>query len=272
MHESAFPVRIFDVDAFGELRTPVLLRFLWQTASDASTAVGYDINWYERAGTLWIIRRTRVEMLAPVRYQDALTIQTWVADIRRVRSQRQYEVHRSGSVVARAVTDWVYVDLARGALMQPPVEMQKALMPDGLTSQPRPPSLAGLPPQTAKRGTRRVEIADLDTVSHVNNAQYSIMVEQFVWDALAARGWALDPLPGTPRPRLIGHDLEYFEAARYRDQIEGAVWVTAIDPERFETDCQLSIAGQRSLHARSTWRWPEPCPDSLRRAIDSLAP
>ena len=273
MHESSFPVRIFDVDAFGELRTPVLLRFLWQSASDASTAVGYDMEWYERAGTLWIIRRTRVEILAPVHYRDALTVRTWVADIRRVRSQRQYEVRKGdGDTVARATTDWVYVDLGRGALVQPPVEMQKALMPDGVTSQPRLPSLAAPPPATAERGMRRVEFADLDTVNHVNNAQYSIFVEQFVWDALAARGWPLETAPAAPRPRLLGHDLEYFEAARYGDRIEGAVWVTAIDAERFDTECQLSIGGQRSLHARSTWRWPEgQCPDTLRRAVDALA-
>src|SRR5512139_2911569 len=137
MHESSFPVRIFDVDAFGDLRMAVLLRFLWQTASDASAAVGYDLEWYERAGTLWIIRRTRLEWLAPVRYRDELTIRTWVSDIRRVRSQREYVVARAadGATVVRAATDWVYVDLARGALVQPPAELQRALMPEGVTSQ-----------------------------------------------------------------------------------------------------------------------------------------
>lgn len=273
MHESAFPVRIFDVDAFGDLRTAVLLRFLWQTASDASTAVGYDLEWYERAGTLWIIRRTRVEIAAPPRYRDVLTIRTWVADIRRVRSQRQYEVHRAdGAVAARATTDWVYVDLARGALVQPPVEMQRALMPAGVASGPRLPSLAAPPPAAAARGVRRVELADLDTVSHVNNAQYAVFVEQMVWDALAARGWPLDTAPSAARPRLAAHDLEYFEAARYGDHLEGAVWVTAIDADGFDSDCLLSLDGQRSLHARSTWRWPDgPPPEGLRRAVDSLA-
>ena len=274
MHSSTFPVRIFDVDAFGDLRTPVLLRFLWQTASDASTAVGYDLEWYERAGTLWIIRRTRVELLAPVRYRDELTIRTWVSDIRRVRSQRQYAVDRAGdgSPVARAVTDWVYVDLARGALMQPPVEMQRALMPDGVSSEPRLASLATPPPAEAERAARRVEFADLDTVAHVNNAQYSIFVEQMVWDALAKRGWPLQATPGSARPRLVAHDLEYFEAARYGDRLDGAVWVTAIDADRFDTDCQLALDGQRSLHARSTWRWPDgPVAETLRRAVDSLA-
>lgn len=272
MHASHFPVRIFDVDVFGELRTPVLLRFLWQTASDASAAVGYDLEWYERAGTLWIIRRTRLEWLAPVRYRDALTVRTWVSDIRRVRSQREYVVERDGATVARAATDWVYVDLIRGALVQPPEELQRALMPDGVTSQKRPPSPAAAPPQPAVRLARRVELADLDTVAHVNNAQYSVFVEQMVWDALAARGWRLDAEPGAPRPHLVAHDIEYFEAARYGDQLAGAVWVTTITDGGFATDCQLSIDGRRSLHARSTWRWTDgPLPAPLAAAIRALA-
>jgi len=272
MHASHFPVRIFDVDVFGELRTPVLLRFLWQTASDASAAVGYDLEWYERAGTLWIIRRTRLEWLAPVHYRDALTVRTWVSDVRRVRSQREYVVERDGMAVARAATDWVYVDLTRGALVQPPVELQRALMPDGVTSQKRPPSPAMAPPATAVRLARRVEVADLDTVAHVNNAQYSVFVEQMVWDALAACGWRLEARPGVPRPRLASHDLEYFEAAEFGDELDGAVWVASIGDGEFTTDCQLSIAGRRSLHARSTWRWSDGAlPTPLRAALGALA-
>ena len=274
MHQSHFPVRIFDVDVFGELRTPVLLRFLWQAASDASTAVGYDLEWYERTGTLWIIRRTRLDWLAPVRYRDELTIRTWVSDIRRVRSQREYVVERAadGATVVRAATDWVYVDLARGALVQPPAALQQALMPDGVTSQKRPPSPAAPPPDGAVRLVRRVELADLDTVAHVNNSQYSVFVEQMVWDALAARGWALDVRAGTPRPRLVAHDLEYFEAAQYGDQLAGAVWVPSVADDGFETDCQLSIDGRRALHARSAWRHVDAStPPALATAIRSLA-
>ena len=273
MHESHFPVRIFDVDAFGQLRTPVLLRFLWQTASDASTAVGYDLEWYERAGTLWIIRRTRLELAAPLRYRDELSIRTWVSDIRRVRSQRQYEVRRAGDAapVGRAVTDWVYVDLARGALIQPPAEMQAALMPDGVVAEPRRPSLAAPAPAGAWQGTRRVELGDLDTVAHVNNAQYALFVEQATWDALAAHGWSVDPTGAAGHLQLAATDLEYFDSAQYGDQLSAAVWVSAVNDTAFTADCQLLRAGSRSLHARCTWRWSAGAlPDALRGAVGRL--
>src|SRR5262245_34809508 len=94
VHATHFAVRIYDVDVFCSLRSTVLLLFLWQTASNASTAIGYVIDCYEREGTLWIIRRTQIEYLTAAVYGDALEIRTAVTDIRRVRSQRQYEVRR----------------------------------------------------------------------------------------------------------------------------------------------------------------------------------
>jgi acyl-CoA thioester hydrolase len=272
MHTTPFEVRIFDVDVFGELRPNVLLRWLWQTASDATSAAGYDVEWYERQGTLWIIRRTQLELLAPAHFRDAVTVRTWVIDVRRVRSQRAYEVRRPGddTLLARAVTDWVYVDLARGSLAQPPAELQRALMPEGVGSRPRDPSLAAPPPAHAARGVRRVELADLDSVAHVNNSQYAVFVEQAVWDALAAHGWTINPTAANERPRLAAHDLEYFDAAVYDDQLGTAVWVSDADADGFTTECELTRNRGRSLHARSVWRWSADVPQGLRTAVERL--
>ena len=273
-HTSRFRVNIFDLDAYGELRTNAVLRFLQQAASDASAAVGFDIDWYERAGTLWVIRRTIVEYLAPAAYRDELEVRTWVSDIRRVRSQREYEVWRPAdqTAIARGSTDWVYVDLARGAPVQPPDEMQERLMPDGVIAQPRPPRVAAEPPAHAVHAVRRVELADLDSVAHVNNAHYAVYVEQAVCDALAARGWRVDPLRRTPRLSVQRHDLEYFAEAQYDDRLDTAVWTTALDADGFASACTLSRDGVRILHAATRWTCAagEP-PAELRAASRALS-
>ena len=38
-----------------------------------------------------------------------------------------------------------------------------------------------------------IELADLDSVAHVNNARYAAFLEQDLYDALAHNGWSLDP-------------------------------------------------------------------------------
>jgi acyl-CoA thioester hydrolase len=271
-HVSTFRVQIFDLDAYGELRTNGMLRFMQQTASDASAAAGFDVEWYERAGTLWVIRRTIADFLAPARYRDELAVRTWVSDIRRVRSQREYEVWRSAdaTLVARGSTDWVYVDLTRGSPVRPPQEMVRRLMPD-VGAQPRPPRAAAAPPAHAVSVARRVELADLDSVAHVNNAHYTVYVEQALCDALAARGWRLDPAQRAARLRPLRHDLEYFAEAQYDDRLDAAVWVTALAGNAFASECTLTRDGTRVLHAASRWEWSAAeLPAELRAGLTAL--
>jgi len=271
-HSSRFRVNIFDVDAYGELRTNAVLRFLQQAASDASAAVGYDVDWYERTGTLWVIRRTIADYLVPAGYRDELEVRTWVSDMRRVRSQREYELWRAAdqTLVARASTDWVFVDFARGGPARPPDEMRQRLMPD-VGVQPRPPRAAAVAPAQAARIPRRVELADIDSVAHVNNAHYAVYVEQAVYDALAPQGWRVDPQARAARLRVQRHDLEYFAEAQYADALEAVVWTTPEDGTVFTSECTLLRGSTRILHATSRWAWSEPeLPPALRAALSTL--
>jgi acyl-CoA thioester hydrolase len=273
MHSSRFYVNVYDLDAYGELRPTRLLHFLQQAASDASAAVGFDVDWYERAGALWVIRRTIVDFLEPVLYRDELAVRTWVSDIRRVRSQREYEVRRprDSTLVARGSTDWVYIDLARGAPAQPPEDMRRLLMPD-VGARPRPPRAAATPPAQAARASRRVELADLDSVAHVNNAHYAGYVEQALYDALAERGWRVEPQHRTARLRVLRHDLEYFAEAQYDDRLDAVVWTTAADGSRFGSECTLSRDGTRVLHGSSRWTWSgADLPAELGPAVSALS-
>jgi len=273
-YESRYRVQLYDVNAFGELHPTGLLRFMQQTASDASAAAGFDVEWYDRQGTIWLIRRTVVESLRPALYRDELAVRTWVSDIRRVRSQRDYEVwrRRDETLLARGWSDWVYVDAARGKPVRAPEELQRGLMPDGVVAQEREMRRPSEPPPHAFRTDRRVEFAAIDSVVHVNNALYATYIEQDLWDALAAHGWLLDPFARGPRLRLRRHDIEYFEAALYGDQITGSVWVTEILPGGFRCEHALRREGHRLLHARSEWHWlGEALPESLRRAAGALA-
>src|SRR5262245_47025078 len=98
------PVWQADLDAFAELRSSAILRFLQEAATRASSDTGFDAAYYERERTLWLVRRTILALPAPARYGDELEAITWVADFRRVRSQRDYEVRAGDRLVARAQT------------------------------------------------------------------------------------------------------------------------------------------------------------------------
>ena len=67
-------------------------------------------------GATWVVRSHRVDYRSPAFAGDAITVLTWVSNIRKVRSLRCYKFIRvaDGAVLAEGETDWVFVDAANG--------------------------------------------------------------------------------------------------------------------------------------------------------------
>src|SRR5262245_54002970 len=132
-----------DVDLLGEVKMQALLGLLELAAVEASTDAGLDPAWYTAAQRFWLIRRTRVERMLPVGGGDLVEVETSVADWRRARSLRKYEVRlvepgrgirdpselagvAAGAVVAHATTDWVYCDMTSGRPVSIPEDVRRA--------------------------------------------------------------------------------------------------------------------------------------------------
>jgi acyl-CoA thioester hydrolase len=79
-------------------------------------------------GAMWVVRTHRIEYFRPGFAGDLLTVQTWVADFRRVRSLRRYRFIRASDQVtlAEGETDWVFVDAVTGRPRGVPPEIQHA--------------------------------------------------------------------------------------------------------------------------------------------------
>ena len=225
----------------------------------------------KRQRALWVIHRTTIDVLAPSFYRDELAVRTWVSDVRRVRSRREYELHRTPDEkpVCRGSTHWVYVDIERGGPAQPPVELQRALMPNGLVAKRRQPLSLTTPPPTAFQTNRRVELSDLDSAAHVNNAYYATYVEQALWDALAAHGWVINPFEREVRRRRL--DLQYEGPARYGEQLDTVVWSADVGADGFNAACVIRRDGSCLLQARTNWHWSgDRVCAALRKAVVAL--
>ena len=261
IYTATFGVHHYDLDAFGELRPSTYARLLQQAATEASADAGFANDWYVRAGTLWLVRRTAIDYLRPVRGGDRLRVRTWVADFRRVRSQREYEVLDAADdvLVARGHTDWVYVEQATGRPRRVPQEIVDALMPGGLEPPlPRDPWAGNGVPRDAVAVPRTVEFRDLDGLAHVNNASYLDYVEESALAASAAAGWPLArlfTLGGRWCPR--SHDIEYLAEAVYGDRLTCLTWATACDGAELERHTEVRRAADDAVlaRARSRWAW-----------------
>jgi acyl-CoA thioester hydrolase len=262
-HVRAFRVRQYECDAYGHVNHAVYLRYMQEAAFDASAAAGYDMDRYRTMDYSWLIRETEIEYRRPLRYDDRVEVKTWVHDFRRVRSQRAYEFRLAGKgdpsddngLVARAMTDWVYLQTSTGRPAIIPEEMKVAFMPEGVPASlpprerfPTPPP----PPPGEFRQQRRVEWRDLDAAGHVNNSVYLNYIEDCGLQMMRAFGWPLERMSAEGLAVVArGHHIEYRIPVLLDDELELATWLSDVGRSTAVRHTTISRPADGALLART---------------------
>lgn len=237
-YERAFRVRHYECDAYGHVNHANYVRYMQEAAFDASAAVGYDLARYRELGYQWLIRETDITYLKPLVYGDTVIVRTWVADFRRVRSRRRYELRleSTGELVATAATEWVFLNAAtlRPATIPPEmvIAFRHANVIAGERREPFPETPP--PPPGIFRMRRRVEWRDIDEAQHVNNANYFTYIEECNAQVAVAFNW--------PLSRLLAENMGIV-ARRYRiEYLEPAVMDDELEVTTFVADAKRSTA------------------------------
>ena len=277
-HTRTFRVRHYECDAYGHVNHANHLRYMQEAAIDASAAAGYDQDRYLQMKRFWLVRETHIEYLRPLRYGQSVQVTTWVVYFRRVRSRRAYEFRLADSdeLVARASTDWAFLEQGTNRPASIPQEMKDTFIPEGepdaLPSPERFPQAAPPPPHTYRQH-RRVEWRDLDAAGHANNATYLSYVEDCGLQMLSAHGWKLARLTAEGLAIVArSHRIEYKVPATLDSRLEVATWISDIHGSTATRHTTISSMPEGNLvaRARTVQFWvdlqsekPRPIPETL---------
>ena len=104
------------------------LRWMQDIAIEHSAARGWPQERYQAARVAWVVRLHSIEYLRPAFAGDALSLFTWVADLRPRSSLRKYLAWRGSDrqILARAETLWVLVDAGTGRARAIPEELRSS--------------------------------------------------------------------------------------------------------------------------------------------------
>jgi acyl-CoA thioester hydrolase len=111
------------IDENGHVNNVAYVQWMQDSAVEHYASIG-GIE-AQGASATWVVREHRVEYLLPAFAGEEIEIQTWVENIRRVRSLRKYEFIRKsdGKVLVKGETDWVFVDMKTGTAQAIPEEV-----------------------------------------------------------------------------------------------------------------------------------------------------
>lgn len=101
------------VDAHRHVNNVAYVQWMQDAAIGHAEACG-GVQLARELGGSWFVRMHRIEYLKPAFLNDEITVLTWVADWRKVRSRRRYRFMRNETVLAEGETEWVFVDASTG--------------------------------------------------------------------------------------------------------------------------------------------------------------
>ena len=258
-----FQVRQYECDAYSHLHNSNYVRYMQEAAFEASSDAGYDLARYNAIGHHWIIRESEIEYLKPVFYNENVEVKTWISDFRRVTSRRAYEFYRQpeNELVAKAYSDWVYLNSQTGLPARIPASMQYDFYPEGIPQrfpnrQPFP--LASQPPTGVFSHQRKVTWREIDLAHHVNNAVYLDYLDDAGNEVLKAYDWSFRRMEQAGFAIVIRRNqIQYNQPAMLDDVLTISTWVSAVrrstairhyDIRRAADGCLLA-----SAHASCVW-------------------
>lgn len=135
------------IDVNQHVNNLAYLRWMQDVATEHSAAQGWDFERYVASGAGWFVRSHFIEYLHPAFLGDVINLHTWVHAMAPRSSPRRYCFvrERDGEIMARAETQWVFVNFKSGRPTRIPDEVSSAfsIVPEddpelqALTTRPR---------------------------------------------------------------------------------------------------------------------------------------
>ena len=117
-----------EIDGLGHANNVAFVAWMQAAAVAHSAALGWTPERYLQLGMGWVARRHTIEYLRPAFAGEELIVETRVAEMKKVTSLRVYRIFRrsDGELLARAETDWAFVNYATGRPTRIPAEIAGA--------------------------------------------------------------------------------------------------------------------------------------------------
>ncbi|MGB3894987.1 MAG: acyl-[acyl-carrier-protein] thioesterase [Mycolicibacter sinensis] len=173
-----WPLRVADIDRRGRLRMDAAARHIQDIGQDQLRETGH-----EATHPLWIVRRTMMDLIAPVEFQDMLRVRRWCSGTsnRWCEMRVRIDGKRSGGLI-ESEAFWININRET----QGPARISE----DFLAGLKRTTSVDRLRWKAyLKAGDREaaaeiheypIRFTDIDLFDHMNNAVYWTVVEDYL--------------------------------------------------------------------------------------------
>ena len=214
--------------------------YILHTAGEDADRIGFGIRQMQSDNTTWVLSRMAIEVERFPDEYESYTIATWVSEINRLMTTRNFIVEDAqGRRIAAATTNWAMIDMrTRQPLdLRDNIRYSEALIPVACPID-RAARIARI--GNTLRGTHRIRYSDIDFNQHTNSMKYI----QWMIDTLP-----LEKLTDRKMKRL---DINFIHETRFGEQ------VTIFGEETPEADLfEIKLDEGDTPVCKASFRWGE---------------
>ncbi|UQZ89300.1 acyl-ACP thioesterase [Deltaproteobacteria bacterium Smac51] len=191
----SFKIRGYEIGPDHRVPLQNLCGYMEEAASLHAEELGFSVEELARRGLAWALTRIWIEFeelpylggeVFSNEESSWIHVRTWPVSVERLQYRRDFLISWRGLIVARAVTDWVVINLESRRAERIP-EFICALQPEAperimevgrlrLAGQEGSPELVSF----------RVRRADIDRNNHVNNARFTEWIMESVPETISS--------------------------------------------------------------------------------------
>lgn len=239
-YESQYCIDGREVDHLGQCRPSALLGFLQESGSAAAASLGLShAQMLEKYHAFWMLARIWVELEAPLRWDDTLSVRTWHRPAKGAISYRDFDLYREGAYVGQAVSAWVLADVESHKMLRPSVAKELVDSAGEGLGKTKTLSHLKLPEELTLTERRRLRYSEQDINGHINNTRYA----DYACDALAMERLGEGEFVRTMQIGFLAECHAGEELAIWTGERDGVSYVRGTGEDgkdRFEAAIQVS--------------------------------
>ena len=228
IYKKEFTVQHIHLDGLGRIKPSAMLHFIMRTVSAQCTQLGVSWDDIRPLGLIWVVGRSRLQVLRAPRLNEKLIVETWPMPATRSAYPRAALVKNDkGEELYRCTTLWALMNKETRRLVLPAnggISVPSLVVGNEL---PVPGSFAAQP--LGEMDQRKVCFSELDLNGHMNNTKYL--------------DWVADLLPSSFHADHIFRDVTicYLSEAREGQTVQMSLnhlqdGTLQVDGFRSETD------------------------------------
>ena len=103
-------LKIYEVTCFGDLKLLSLFNILQEVASEHGEILGLGYNECQKKEVTWVAASYRVNINRLPKIGEQISIETWIADLEAVTSQRCYRIKdEQDNILLEGITNWALI-------------------------------------------------------------------------------------------------------------------------------------------------------------------